>query len=421
MIIKRNLLCIKNLERLDLGNKLLYDPYKNILYNFINLIINKSATDFDPVARVYHGLESVPENLKAYYEAFLGVTSYYQASKGGRGKYIEKKLASVVDSASLSISLSELPLFIKLPPLHKKKGILTQNYLLPDEKRHIRNLGWLWKGKNDVTIDVGNIISEEFCLVLTELKNRTDSGGTAGRREIWTNKFGVILEHIKNNKKLFSDGKKDYSLIEFLKANNIAQIEMYVSILFNVDSLPATKEGDRTEGFYSSNLEGFNAIKNFINSNFSVFNKEHIDDNNLVITATLKNDPKFKIIVGASYGNQISEKLFRKKYPVNELLLLKYDDMWLGQLLSIDERTFLLKYGKNFTIIIKSLLQRDMEIKSLYNKLIDSEGDENTIKELVDYLLDNFKKDFEDKLVPKDVEKERYLGDIIQIFASSES
>ncbi len=196
---------------------------------------------------------------------------------------------------------------------------------------------------------------------------------------------------------------------------------MYVSILFNVDSSPATKEGDRTEGFYSSNLEGFNAIKKFINSNSSVFNKEHIDENNLVITTTLKNDPKFKIIVGASYGNQIPEKLFRKKYPVNKLLLLKYDDMWLGQLLSIDERTFLLKYGKNFTIITRSLLQRDMKTKSLYNKLIDSEGDENTIKELVDYLLNNFKKDFEDKLVPKDVEKERYLGDAIQILASSEA
>jgi hypothetical protein len=92
-IKKRNLLCIKRREGLDLGHMLLYNPYKNMLQNFVELMINPKAIEFDPVSKVFSGLESVSEDVKHYYEALLGVTSYYQASKGGRGKYIEKKLS----------------------------------------------------------------------------------------------------------------------------------------------------------------------------------------------------------------------------------------------------------------------------------------------------------------------------------------
>jgi len=94
MIAKRNLLCVKAKNKLELGQKLLYEPYKNILINFKELCININAKDFDPVAKVYDGLLSVPVEIREYYEALLGVTSYYQHSQGGKGKYLEKKLAS---------------------------------------------------------------------------------------------------------------------------------------------------------------------------------------------------------------------------------------------------------------------------------------------------------------------------------------
>jgi len=92
MITKRNLLCVKAKNKLDLGRILLYEPYKNILVNFKELYIDVNVKDFDPVAKVYNGLLSVPSEIREYYEALLGVTSYYHHSQGGRGKYTEKKI-----------------------------------------------------------------------------------------------------------------------------------------------------------------------------------------------------------------------------------------------------------------------------------------------------------------------------------------
>ena len=127
MIKLRNLLCIKQKGKLEIGQLLLYEPYKNILHNLVELATEIEAKDFDPVAKVYDGLVSAPSEIKEYYEALLGITSYYQHSQGGRGKYIEKKIASAFHSCSLDIKLSELPLWLQHPELHKRKGIFTLN------------------------------------------------------------------------------------------------------------------------------------------------------------------------------------------------------------------------------------------------------------------------------------------------------
>ncbi len=121
MIKKRNLFGIKAKERLNLGELLLYEPYKNILINFRELCLNLQAKDFDPVAKVYDGLLSAPPEVREYYEALLGVTSYYQHSQGGRGKDIEKKFASSFAPASLEIEMGKLPFWLEYPSLHKKK------------------------------------------------------------------------------------------------------------------------------------------------------------------------------------------------------------------------------------------------------------------------------------------------------------
>lgn len=409
------MLCIKKQENIDLGELLLWKAYKNILSNFVNLCTNKKAVEFDPVSKVFDGLESTPDEIKPYYESLLGVTSYYQHSQGGRGKYIEKKFATVTKFSSLNIKLSEIPFYLEKPELHKKKGIFTLAELSSEEKREIRNNRWLWKGKIDVDIDVGNILEKENALVLMELKNRTDSGGTAGRREIWTKKFRTILEIFARNEKIFSDGRNEYTFYEILRLFKIKQIELYVSILFNVDGTPATKNGDRSRGFYSSNVEGFNDVIRFVNRYPTIFRIAEKDEESLKIMVIYKN---IAIIIGALYGNQIPQKLFRKDYPVNELLLLKFDDIWLAHLLSIDERAFLLKYGKNFMNIFKKLLTSDHNARKLYNLFIDNEGDIKYLKKLVGYLLEKYGKEFEDKLVPKDIAKEQYLADVIFVVAS---
>jgi hypothetical protein len=99
---------------------------------------------------------------------------------------------------------------LEYPSLHKKKGIFTIERLTSDEERILRTLEWDWLGRKNVSTDVGSIITEEKTMVLVELKNRVDSGGTAARREIWTSeKFGTFLEYLSTNCKLFRKAGKE--------------------------------------------------------------------------------------------------------------------------------------------------------------------------------------------------------------------
>ncbi|MBT9170889.1 MAG: hypothetical protein DDT18_01242 [Actinobacteria bacterium] len=418
-MIKRNLLCVKQKESLDLGELLLYEPYKNILQNFLEIATKIEAKDFDPVAKVYDGLLSVPREIKEYYEALLGVTSYYQHSQGGRGRYIEKKLASAFENCSLDIRLSELPFWIEYPALHKKKGIFTLNGLTFEEKRMIRTIPWDWIGDRDESTDVGTILKNEKTIVFVELKNRVDSGGSAARREILTSqKFGIIVDYLLTNRKIYKKDNKEFSLAELLKFFQIENLELYIGILFDKGDRPATIETDKRNGFYSSSKEGFTYLKNKImHQNIKILN-EDLENLRLEISLT---KPFLRIKIKALYGDEITFKLFKKQLPVSDLLLLKYDDIWLSQLIAIDERSFLLKYNKNFSTIFKNLLKRDRNLREKYNNLITSECERKELEQIIKYLLSQYSEIFDNKFVPKDKNKEIYLGDIIQFLASVES
>ena len=420
MIIKRNLLCIKKKEKLELGELLLYEPYKNILQNFVDLATRLEAKDFDPVAKVYHGIISAPSEIRNYYESLLGVTSYYQASKGGRGRYIEKKIASAFESCSLDIKLSELPLWLEHPALHKKKGIFTLNGLTAQEKEIIRRMPWDWIGNRDESTDVGTVLKNEKTMVLAEVKNRVDSGGSAARREIWTSqKFGIIVDYLLRNEKIYRKDNKEFSLAELLKFLNLESLELYMGVLFVKGDRPATIEADRRNGFYSSSKEGFLYLRNKIKTHkeIKILNE---DSENLKIELLLPNS-SLNLKIEALYGDDVTLKLFRKRSPVSDLLLLKYDDIWLSQLITIDERAFLLKNNKNFLIILKDLLKRSKELRDKYNELINSEGGGKELNEITTYLLSKYSDFFNETLVPKEKERDEYLGDIIQVLCASEA
>jgi hypothetical protein len=418
MITKRNLLCVKKENSLDLGHLLLYKPYKNIVVNFVTLATEKNAIDFDPISRAFDGLESISEEMKHYYEALLGITSYYQHSQGGKGKYVEKKISSVMDTCSMNIKLSELPIWLEYPELHRKKGIFTQSGLTSEEKSILRNIDWNWLGREEETTDVGNLLPNNK-LVLIELKNRVDTGGTAGRREIWTKKFKKIVELLGSDTKLYEKDNNKFSLAELLQHFNIKNFEIYIGILFNVEGTPATKEGDKQRGFFSSNTEGFRDLKNFIiNNPYLKIERENYED--LFLDLTLRGTT-LNIRVGALYGNQISKVLFQKDYSISDLLLLRYDDIWLSQLLAIEERAFLLKYGKNCSIIFKDLLKRDKDLRVKYDRVIMSECREEELTEIVNYLFSKYSSIFEDSIIPKDRDKEEYVADIIQMLCASDA
>jgi len=420
MITKRNLLCVKAKEKLDLGQKLLYEPYKNILENFKKLCTNINEKDFDPVAKVYDGLLSVPSEIREYYEALLGVTSYYQHSQGGRGKYIEKKIASSFETCSLDIELSKLPFWLEYPSIHKKKGIFTQEGLSSEEKKILRTIEWDWLGDRDVNTDIGSIIKYEGTMVLVELKNRVDTGGTSGRREIWTSeKFGIFIEYLNSNEKLFRKEDRDFSLAELLEIFEIKTLEIYIGVLFDKGDNPATLQMDRINGFYSSSKQGFEYLQDLMrkSSTIKIINE---DPEKLQMELGLSYS-NLKIKIGALYGNDITLKLFRKNFPVSDLLLLKYDDIWLSQLITIEERAMLLRYQKNFTTIFLDLLKRDRDLRIKFDALIDSESGENELNAIVNYLLDKHPQIFEIKLLPDRKDKVEYLADIIQFLCAVEA
>jgi len=97
-----------------------------------------------------------------------------------------------------------------------------------------------------------------------------------------------------------------------------------------------------------------------------------------------------KVKIGALYGNDITLKLFRKNFPVSDLLLLRYDDIWLSQLITIDERSMLLKHRKNFTTVLLDLLNRDSDLRIKYDALINSECGETELNTIVRYLLNKY-------------------------------
>jgi len=420
MIVKRNLLCVKDKNRLELGQVLLYEPYKNILMNFKELCININAKDFDPVAKVYDGLLSVPVEIREYYEALLGVTSYYQHSQGGKGKYIEKKLASSFETCSLNIEISKLPFWLEYPELHKKKGIFTQQGLFQEERSIFRTIEWDWIGDRDVSVDVGSIIKDENAMVLAEIKNRVDNGGTAGRREIWTSeKFGIFVGYINSNKKIFRKKEEEFSFIELLESFGIKVLELYIGVLFDKSDNPATVETDRIHGFYSSSKQGFEYLKNLIKQSPSIdIVKEDSENLQMGLSLTYSN---LKVNIGALYGNDITSRLFRKSLPVSDLLLLRYDDIWLSQLITIEERAILLKNGRNYMTTFLDLLKRDRDLRIRYDDLINSECEEIKLERIIDYLLDKYSTDFENRLLPAGKDKEGYLADIIQVLCVCEA
>jgi hypothetical protein len=418
-MIKRNLLCVKLKEKLDLGQTLLYEPYKNILINFKKLCTDISAKDFDPVAKVYDGLLSVPPEIREYYEALLGVTSYYHHSQGGRGKYIEKKIASSFETCSLDIELSQLPVWLEYPSLHKRKGIFTQQGLSATEKKTLRTIEWDWLGDRDVSTDVGSIIQRERTMVLVELKNRVDTGGTAGRREIWTSeKFGIFMGYLSDNTKLFRREGEELSLAELLERSGIEKLEIYIGVLFDTGDNPATVRSDKDHGFYSSSKQGFEYLQDLVNRSTTI---EIIDKDPDNLQMELKlHYSSLKVKIGALYGNDVTLKLFGKSFPVSDLLLLRYDDIWLSQLLTIEERTRLLKHKRNSTTTFLELLKKDGKLRLMYNDLIDSECGGPELDLIVSYIVDTYDRTFEPKIIPDGKDRAEYLADLVQFLCAAE-
>jgi len=205
-----------------------------------------------------------------------------------------------------------------------------------------------------------------------------------------------------------------------LKHFEINNLELYIGILFDKGDRPATIANDKSAGFYSSSKEGFKLLIKRLKKSGNKVSVSSLDTKNLIVEGRLKN-LELNFCVGALYGNDITTKLFRKGFPITDLLLLKYDDMWLSQLCCIEERAILLKYGKNCTTIIKEIMAKDSKARGFYNNLIEREGDEKSLNAIIDYFLKAYKNLFTDNFIPVGKTIEIHLADVVQILAAAES
>src|SRR5919198_812125 len=96
----RRMLTLQNGSSLTKEQIWLRRAYANIVYRLIESTIT-SSSEFDPFVSKFMGIESV-EYEKYQYQALLETTSYFWASKGGRGSLLEKIIALLGNKYSTS-------------------------------------------------------------------------------------------------------------------------------------------------------------------------------------------------------------------------------------------------------------------------------------------------------------------------------
>jgi hypothetical protein len=277
----------------------LKETYTNIVYRLIESTITTSS-EFDPFAAKFMGIDSV-EYDKFQYQAVLETTSYFWASKGGRGTLLEKIIASLGNSHSFNgVTLSKI-FSIIISKMRNTSDYNHQNAFQLSIKNNIKRLKF----------DLMNIIDDR--LIILELKNRVDSGGTAVREESLGKKFLTICRMIENEDKIFVYRDKGYDFAELLTTMGINKVEMCMGLLFNTHGKEATIDADRSDGFYSSSKTH---MKNYAN-------EPHLDTTVEFDESRLRlYFKKCSLLASVEmlYGNEVIQRFSSQKYYLDNLM-----------------------------------------------------------------------------------------------------
>ncbi|MFZ8847504.1 MAG: hypothetical protein ACO2O6_09995 [Candidatus Hydrothermia bacterium] len=410
MRIRKLLICAEPKNEIEKELKKIY--LKRIKEMFKKTISLESS--FNIFDEIFHGLSQVSkldENLHSFYEALLTITSYYQHSQAGRGSLVAKLLENLGTAEKTGFELT----LINLPKW------LEQNIGLEENE--------LTKQKFDIVSKNGNN------LVFCELKMKVYSGCTAGRIELMGkfNKFTKLLIG-------------DQTFRNCLKNSGIENVFLICGVLFDIQGDPATVEKDEKWGIC---YNGLTKGKEDIIKTLKEKNVEYkLDEKRLSEEAFriefMVDDIKVNIL--AVYGDEVIKSLFvgKQKYTIehfkNQLEGILYDDLWLGQIITISERTVLeLNFKKNKRLnnyVISILKSREIleeikkfaEIKKFQqNKIIEKleeitamaikiihQNDENlksispTFAEMIMSLYD------------KNYKREDYVADVIQFLSCND-
>jgi len=363
---------------------------------------------FNIFDEVFHGLSQaslVSENLYSFYESLLTITSYYQHSQAGRGSLVAKLLEELgtTEKMEFEFALMKLPQWLE-------QTVKLEESELTKQKFDIVN-----KSKDNLA----------FC----ELKMKVYSGCTAGRVELME-KFNKFTKLIIENQ----------SFRNCIKNAGIKNVFLIGGILFDIQGEPATTQKDEEWGIcYNGLIRGKNdIIKTLKDKNVQyTIDEKKLPEKAFLIEFEVDG---IKANVIAVYGNEVIKSLFigKQKYDIKhfkeQLEEMLYDDLWLGQIITMSERAVLdqnFKKNKNLNNYVISILKNN-EILSEVKKFQLSRNNK-TLEEVTDRIIERIKKYDKNLLdiqpIPaeiiikssgEDYNIRDYVGDIIQFLSSKD-
>ncbi len=364
MRIRKLLICREPRNEIEKGLKRMY--LKRVQEMFKRTLSMESI--FNVFDEVFHGLSQaslVSENLYSFYESLLTITSYYQHSQAGRGSLVAKLLEELGTKDIMEFEFA----LIKLPQL------LGQSIKL-EESEPIKQKFDIVNKSND---------NLAFC----ELKMKVYSGCTAGRIELME-KFNKFTKLIIENQ----------SFRNCIKNAGIKNVFLIGGILFDIQGEPATTQKDEEWGIcYNGLLRGKNDIIKTLkdkNVQHNIIDEEKIPEKAFLIKFIVDG---IQVNIIAVYGNEVIKSLFvgRQKYDIEhfkkQLEEMLYDDLWLGQIITMSERALLdqnFKKNKNLNNYVISILKNN-EILSEVKKFQLSRNNK-TLEEIIDRIIEMIKK-----------------------------
>jgi len=404
MKLRKLLICTEPRNEIEKALKRMY--LKRVQEMFKRTLTMESI--FNIFDEVFYGLSQVSlvsENLYSFYESLLTITSYYQHSQAGRGSLVAKLLEELGTTEKMGFEIA----LMKLPQW------LGQDINLEESE--------LTKQKFDI------VNKSNDKLVFCELKMKVYSGCTAGRIELME-KFNKFTKLIIENE----------SFKNCIKKAGIKNIYLIGGILFDIQGEPATKQKDKEWGIcYNGLMRGKDDIIKTLKDKEIQYN---LDERELLEKAfhiEFKVDG-IKINIIAVYGNEVIKSLFvgKQKYDIRhfkkQLEEMLYDDLWLGQIITISERAVLDQYfkkNKNLNNYVISILKNE-KILSEIEKFRSIRNNE-TLEEVTGKIIEMIK-DYDRKLleirptiaeiiikpIVGDYDIKDYVADIIQFLSCNE-
>lgn len=358
------MLRLQKLSTLNREEIWLRSAYVNIVSNLLEYAKDPSS-NIDPFAAKFMGIDTI-ENSMEEYRAFMEVTSYFWGSKGGRGALMEKIIAAAAGTTSANgILLSATPKWIA-----SVKGI-------QDIKE------WKATGSDPkLKFDLLNVIGDR--LVILEIKNRVDSGGTAAREETLAKKFIKLAQMIQNGIPVYIVDGVDMDIAQTFLGLGVKRLEMHEGFLFNAKGREATIQDDRLKGFYGQSKRLLEEYFKKHNNRFSV--RLTYDSSSQKLS--FEKDGLF-VIIDLLYGSDVTRNFTHEQLDlgkvVSKVFRKKWDDIWLSLKMAISQRTLLLRNGNSIVSELdRSLTKKsDTTFKAHYEKFLTNPEDINSLSECV--------------------------------------